>query len=138
LDITLDEGGFLRGTGRLDIPVDAPARIDSRLRARSDDLSLIPLLVPALSDVQGQLEADLRLRGPLDAPHILGRARVLDASATVLALGTRWQNINFQLVGTGRRVRLEGHIESGKGALDVTLAGRDNNGRFTGTATIRG
>lgn len=138
LDITLDEGGFLRGTGRLDIPVDAPARIDSRLRARSDDLSLIPLLVPELSDVQGQLEADLRLRGPLDAPHILGRARLLDASATVLALGTRWQNINFQLVGTGRRVRLEGHIESGKGALDVTLAGRDNNGRFTGTATIRG
>lgn len=138
LEILLAEGGFLRGGGRLEMPEEAPATVDARLRAESDDLSIIPLLIPELSDVRGKLEADLRLRGRLDEPHILGRARLLEASATVLALGTRWQNINFQLIGTGRRLRLEGHVESGQGAIDIALAGRDNEGRFAGTATIRG
>src|SRR5690606_35420788 len=84
LEILLAEGGFLRGGGRLEMPEEAPATVDARLRAESDDLSIIPLLIPELSDVRGKLEADLRLRGRLDEPHILGRARLLEASATVL------------------------------------------------------
>jgi len=138
LNVDLEGGDSITGSARLDVPESGAMTVNAGVRASLDNLQLVPSLVPELSRVQGRITADLDINGPLDAPRIVGVARLHDANARILTLGTTWQNVNLTLTGEGREISLTGRAESGDGHIEVDLEGRDTGKGFTGKARLSG
>lgn len=138
LEIPLAEGGRISGNGRLELPPDGKPRINAQVQAETDNLGLLPTLIPELTRLQGRFEANLSVEGELESPEVRGEAHLRDGSARILALGTDWNNVQLTLVGRGREISLSGHAEAGKGHIDVELEGRDTGDGFSGKASITG
>lgn len=138
LEIPLAEGGRISGNGRLDLPVNSKPRVNAQAQVETDNLGLLPTLIPELTRLQGRFEANLSVEGELESPEVRGEARLRNGSARILALGTDWNNVQLTLVGRGRQMSLSGHAEAGKGHIDVALQGRDTGDGFSGEASITG
>lgn len=138
LEIRLLEGDRIGGTGTLTVPANGATRIDANLAATIDNLGIIPSLVPELSRLDGNVAADLRISGPLDAPRVRGEARLRNGRASILALGTDWEDIELTLRAEGRDVSMDGRAESGKGHIEIALEGHDTERGFIGEARLSG
>lgn len=138
LNIDLDGGDRITGSGHLNVPADGAMQIDTSLQASIENLQLIPSLIPELSRLRGRVTANLDVNGPLSKPRIRGKAQLHDASARILALGTTWENVNLTLTGEGRAINVTGRAESGEGHIEITVDARDTGEKLLGKAKLTG
>ncbi|MGH7615278.1 MAG: translocation/assembly module TamB domain-containing protein [Gemmatimonadales bacterium] len=92
------------------------------IRARADaaDLATLEAFTAALRDVQGQVTADVAVRGTWDAPRLDGTMRVDSGGVSIAALGVRWSNIAGRLRLSGDTLRVDSlaiHSEHGQADL---------------------
>lgn len=78
-----------------DEPITGTATIDSLA------LRILALSVPELQEVEGYLDAEVRISGTLASPNLIGDARVIDGAATIVPVNRRYDQISgtFTLAG---------------------------------------
>jgi translocation and assembly module TamB len=97
-------------------------RLDGKLAASITDLSPAGALLADLSNVQGNLQADLALQGTLDKPAAIGRVRLSRAASHVERLGISLHDIDISLTSLdafGRRIQVDGIASSGSGQIEL-------------------
>ncbi|MGH8226201.1 MAG: hypothetical protein ACRER1_08640, partial [Gammaproteobacteria bacterium] len=133
LEVRLDNNnararlGFIfPGGGMLDATAEIPWRAHAepagklQLVAHLRDLSGVGALSDAVSDVAGRLDADLEVNGSLKSPRFKGNVRLSNAALTLTRFGTRIQNGNIVLHGTGVGLRIEGKVaDAHSGNLNI-------------------
>jgi len=129
LELPLGELGDLSGEARLPgwTPATALAAqtLSGRLRGELRSLEAFGALTPDLAEVEGRLEADLRLGGRLVAPELRGEARLLDAGFEVPLVGLKVRALALEARAPGsRRLSLEGGAEVGGARLALSGEGR--------------
>lgn len=121
LDLRLDDD-----LGRLDLDLeladvtsdDSP--FESEARVAVNDLSFAPLLVTAVTEVDGRLNGSLRAGGRVSAPDYQGNLRLQDGAFAVPAAGIRVTDVTLALSqSSGGRLQLDGEAMSGDGRVYV-------------------
>ena len=98
-----------------------PARLDGRVRAQINDLTLASTFAPQLDNIQGRINADLNVGGGLPTPTITGAVRLIDGGVEVPLAGIDVQAIELAAVGDGRGLlQIEGAARSGPGQLNIS------------------
>ncbi len=117
----------------------AQPSLDGRLRMQADQFDIVSELVPQLQQIEGRLEADLRLSGPLTSADVQGQMRFSDGAVTLPDTGTRITAIQLTIdgpepgtlrfVGSARsepgELRLDGNYRLGDQQLTLTVSGQD-------------
>lgn len=105
------DGNLLMGKGPL-------RKLDGSFKASLPDLRVIQGFVPDLQDIQGNLQADLKLRGQLDNPLYDGVISINDAAANLPAGGLEIKDINVRLEADGQKhLKMKATANSGDGSL---------------------
>jgi len=114
-------------TGSLDLPgwrLDAPARPEQPLRgevqAKLDGISRISNLIPDLTNVTGNIAADLRLGGTLARPEIQGQGAARGLGGEVPLIGLKVKDLDLNLLASRDRLDLQGQGDVGGGRLEVS------------------
>jgi translocation and assembly module TamB len=94
-----------------------------RLEIKLQDLTLIELLQPEISDPRGALQFELQLDGTLAAPLPTGELRLIGGSCAVPRLGLRLEGLELKAdMSDGERLELLAAARSGGGTLSATGA----------------
>lgn len=119
-------GLILPGGGALDATLAVPWRKNTKptghlhLVAHLPDLSGLGALTPAVGDVGGRLDANLDIRGSLEAPRFQGHLQLAELRARLTRFGTRITRGELRLQGSGSGVRITGQVHDAKnGTLHV-------------------
>ncbi|MDX2194768.1 MAG: translocation/assembly module TamB domain-containing protein [Gemmatimonadales bacterium] len=118
---------LLRADARL--PIDLALRAARRrtegalavlIRADDADLAIAELLTPSLRRVRGTFDAEVRVAGSWARPLLSGYVQLDSASATVPALGVRYDTVlvRAELAGDSLTFR-RGRFTAGQGALEL-------------------
>ncbi|PQA85518.1 translocation/assembly module TamB domain-containing protein [Hyphococcus luteus] len=94
------------------LSVDTSEELDGRVRYEGDIQALAAYMPPVLQSVEGDLAADFRLSGTLEAPDLSGRADLADGAYTEIESG-------FSLDG----LHAEAQASYGGGASALTFKG---------------
>ena len=105
---------------RLDDPARPSQPLRGALTVRVDGLARVGNLVPDLSGVTGNLDADLTLGGTLAAPGVQGRASARGLGAEVPLIGLKATNGTLNLVADKTRADLQGEVTLGGERLEIS------------------
>lgn len=95
--------------------------LDGRLTAELSNLDFVALLVDALTDVTGQLRADMRLSGQVKAPQVDGQLQLAEAAASIDAAGIDLRDVEVTVSGDPTAsLQLKARARSGDGELQAT------------------
>lgn len=122
--VDVDYALHIRDSGRLNgkLRIDAERRLDGRLQARWQDLTLFAATLSDVENVTGLLTADVHIAGTLQQPAISGELLLAGGRASVRGLGVELQGIRLRAVSRDERTLvIDGEIHSGPGK--VTLNG---------------
>ncbi|MEA3273880.1 MAG: translocation/assembly module TamB domain-containing protein [Pseudomonadota bacterium] len=125
LEVPLAGIGSLNGEAalagwRLDDPARPDQSLRGRVRARVDDLSIVSRFVPDLTDVKGNIDADLGLSGTVGKPGVSGYARLANGGLKVPFIGLEIADLGFNAQAKGlERIDYEGGFRAGKGRLEI-------------------
>lgn len=93
------------------------------LSADSVNLEVLEPLLPNLRDIGGRLSGNVTAQGSDDQPQLEGRLELIDAAATVPALGVRYGNIGGVLTFAGDAVRFDSlQLDAGGGRARISGA----------------
>ncbi len=126
-----------RANTELSVDLDALGRIEARVAVRGigasqpqltgkvegriRDLAIISAFVPQLQAVEGRLDADLTLSGPVSLPVVSGKLLVDDFSAEVPEVSLNITAGRFELASDGKGpLRIAGGARSGEGTLKLS------------------
>ncbi len=140
-DLELRLEGASTIEGRLDIPnVNDPSTttIDSRLSLNLPRLSAFNRLVPQLDRMQGRLDAELVVAGPLTAPEFDGEARLRDGRIVHAPFGMDLTGIELTLDADQTGGRLTGAFDAGDGRARVDGRMANETGVWQGQLAIDG
>lgn len=122
--LDLDAAG--RVQGELGLPrwrpgamaeVDQP--VGGSVRIELNSLELVPVVVPALQRVEGNVKARIDIAGQLNQPRLSGEGRVRGEVAVPL-LGLELKDMDLALAGApDGTLRVDGSVRSGPGQLTV-------------------
>lgn len=104
--------------------LDQPARpnqpLQGGVRARIDDFGRLAHLVPDITQLTGNLKADLKLGGTFAEPGLDGSARVAGGGLEVPFIGLKVEDLAFKAVARGLdRVEYSGGFKAGDGTLEI-------------------
>lgn len=139
----------LRGLGSVDGDLQLPGwRLDQAARphqalrgdlvAKVEGLARVADLVPELTGVTGNIDADLSLGGTLAHPQLRGQAVGRGLGGTLPLIGLRVKDLEVQLNAEGDRLDLQGQGDLGGGRLELSGDGRLVGGGVLGKARIGG
>lgn len=98
-------------------------RLNGKVDADITDLTLVKAFVPQITDISGQVRANIAIGGAAANPLIRGEARLANAAVTIPEAGLKLRNIQFTATSTGQGpIRLAGSADSDPG--QVQLAGQ--------------
>lgn len=138
LELLMLNQDFLRA--KLQADAGKSQNLSGNIQASMLDLTLFNALIPQVSDIKGQLNADLSLQGTISQPVAQGSLQLLEGAANVPDLGIALQDIHLQLSNSALKdehLVLTGKVKSGEGQLnihglvhlngnaDITLQGAD-------------
>ena len=114
--------------------------LNGRLTANVEDLSVLPLFIPAIENTRGQFNISLGLQGAWDEPQLTGEVTLAHASAELPAYGLKLADIGATLRAHDRgHVSLEASVRSGAGTLSLRGdAQRQANGDWLTRASAKG
>ncbi|MGD0591108.1 MAG: hypothetical protein ABSA44_09955 [Bacteroidota bacterium] len=81
-------------------------QVDLTLKATRMDLKFLDPFVPEISNLNGMMTCDMRMKGPFDAPQYEGTMSIQQASLVFDPLGIRYV-LNGDLIPAGDRIQLE-------------------------------
>jgi translocation and assembly module TamB len=120
----LDADVQLANLLQVDDPLQASLR--GRLQLKAPDLAIVPLLVPAVSKIDGNIDADFTIAGRLGQPLLQGGALIAVPLLELEQLGLQFSDTQIDLGVANNALLLDGHINSdgridlqGKLALDA-------------------
>lgn len=122
LNLALAAQDYIRAQLQLD--TDESQALSGRMTASIVEFSLLNPFVPQLSNLTGNLKADLALGGRLDKPLINGSLQFNQGAVDVPALGIKLHGIKLQALAVAdraERLELNGSATSGQGS--ITLKG---------------
>ncbi|MFZ2404514.1 MAG: hypothetical protein WAW41_05210, partial [Methylobacter sp.] len=137
VDLALTGQDYLRGRLQLDTE---RQNLSGQITASVLNFAMLNPFVPQLSNIKGNLKADLALQGSTDKPLVNGTVRFTDGSADLAELGLKLSDIRLQAVSSAdnaERIQLSGYAKSGQGFVkldgfaslqgtaDLTLNGTD-------------
>ena len=94
--------------------------VQARLQADVQNLAVVSAIVPDLQAVSGEVNADLRARGPLQRPNIDGTVRLRNAAADVPLIGLQVQDLHLEANARGDdQITISGAVRSGDGELRI-------------------
>ena len=118
LDFRLAGKDFLRAQLQMDIG--ETQSLSGQIAASVVEFASLNPLVPRLSNIKGQLNADMTLQGTLEKPVASGAIRFTGGAADVNELGLALHEIKLQALASGggtRRIQMTGSAKSGQGAV---------------------
>ena len=115
-------------------------RLSGRARADLQELRWLEVAAPQLRDLEGRLNADLRLSGTLESPEFQGEMRLTEGRALIPELGLELTDLHLRADAEGLdRLTLEGGVRSGPGELELAgEAGVTPEGTPWAELTLRG
>jgi len=116
-DLALTGRDYLRGQVQADTG-NAKA-LDGQINASVVNFALLNPFVPQLSNIKGDLKAELALQGRTDKPVVNGSAHFTGGSVDVAQAGLGIRDITLQALPNGNadRIRLSGSAKSGQGSI---------------------
>ena len=122
LNLPLEENGLLRADlERLDIVAGARGAVRGSLEATAPDIAFLAAFVPGVERLEGDLEARFDVTGTVGDPDLAGRARLGNASALYVPLGTRVTETELELnVEADGRIVVQGGFRAGEGSARLT------------------
>ena len=94
--------------------------LSGQITASVVEFALLNPLVPQLSNIKGQLNADLALQGTLEKPVASGAIRFTGGAVDVNELGLALRDIKLQALASGDntdRIHITGSAKSGEGIV---------------------
>jgi translocation and assembly module TamB len=99
--------------------------ISGQINALIGEFSVFNVLVPKVSNLAGQLKADLRLAGTRDNPTATGAIKLNSGTVDIKEAGMQVRDINFQvqtLAANADRLQITGSAKSGAGQIKLNGA----------------
>ena len=118
LDFRLVGQDYLRA--QLQMDTGKTRTLSGRINASVVEFALLNPLAPQLSNIKGQLNADLALQGSLENPAASGAIRFTGGAVDINELGLALREIKLQALASGdndRRIQITGSAKSGQGAV---------------------
>jgi len=117
--LDLAQTGQLQANLQVQDPLGA-ARLNGKVDAAITDLTLIKAFVPQITEISGQVRADVAIGGTASDPAVRGDVRLENAAAAIPEAGLQLKNIRFAAVSAGRGpIQLQGSVDSEPGKLQV-------------------
>lgn len=119
-DLRLAGQDYLRA--QLQMDAGKTQTLSGQITASVVEFALLNPLVPRLSDIKGQLNADLALQGTLEKPAVNGAMHFSGGAANVNELGLALREIKLQALASadnGERIQITGSAKSGAGAVNL-------------------
>ena len=112
------------GNAEVDVTVndilDFGSAVNGRGHIAINEMSLLAVLVPDISNPLGVIEGDLEMSGTLSEPVFLGAVQMSDGSFGVRRAGIHVRELNAKLSQTSvGRLRFEGSANSGDGQIAI-------------------
>lgn len=101
----------------------ATQAIHSKLTLTMNSLAFLNQLSPDFSDIRGQLNAELDMKGTLTKPKIQGKVQLVNGGIKLNALGTDFYPIEFSLTSHGKNWKALGKAQMGSQIIDVSGRG---------------
>ena len=122
LQLTFAEGaGNTRAELRVEDILDFSSAISGNSSVAINDLSLVAVFVPGLSNPSGAVNGNLQISGTLGEPDFLGVIAVSDGAFSVRQAGIDVTDFNVRLSQSSPgRLTLEGSARSGDGDIRIT------------------
>ncbi len=120
IDLRLAAQDYVRA--QLQIDTGKRQTLSGQISASVVEFALLNPFVPRLSNIKGQLNADLSLQGTLENPAASGIIRLSGGAADVNELGLTLREIKLQALATGDesgRIEITGSALSGKGSFNL-------------------
>lgn len=116
LNATLDHGGQLQGQVALtELTAEAPG-LSGELTASMPTLAPYGAFVPTIANLDGKVDAQVRLAGTVSAPEITGNVNASGLQADLGELGIELREGRVRAeAATGGGFTLDGRVDSGKG-----------------------
>ncbi len=139
LDLRLEGASTIEGHLRIpNVNDPSTTTIDSRLSLNLPRLSAFNRLVPQLDRMQGRLDAELVVAGPLTAPEFDGEARLREGRIVHAPYGMDLTGIDLALDADQTGGRLTGSFKAGEGLARVDGRMANETGVWRGQVAIDG
>ena len=118
IDFRLAGQDYLRA--QLQMDTGKTQTLSGQITASVVEFALLNPLVPQLSNIKGQLNADLALHGTLEKPVASGAIRFTGGAVDVNELGLALREIKLQALASGDntdRIQITGSAKSGEGVV---------------------
>ncbi|MCK4870333.1 MAG: translocation/assembly module TamB domain-containing protein [Gammaproteobacteria bacterium] len=99
--------------------VDKYKALRGKVEWHTKKLAFLPLLLPKLQKVNGQLDADFMLGGTIAKPQIIGTAQLKNASATIPSLNLNLKHIAIMVKGNLSGLTYSAQMQSNRGSLAI-------------------
>lgn len=140
-DVRSTEDSFLlfgAHVPRLPDAAAGPEPLEGRIRLRTRELNVIPVLVKDLDRMSGVLEADLSLGGTLAAPEVDGRVSLTDGELDIYLSNLLFRRVNATATLAGNALEMRGSAQAGEGTLATTGSIAWHDGSPTGSLDFSG
>jgi len=130
-DLALTGRDYLRGQVQLDTGQDKA--LAGQITGSVVNFAWINPFVPQLSNIKGDLKADLALQGSTDNPVVNGSVRFTGGSVDIAELGLGIRDIRLQALpsSSAERIQLSGSAKSGQGYIQLDgFASLQGSGEF--------
>jgi len=116
LKLAFGQLGELKGAFGLDQRPAEPV-IEAQLQAKLRDLSFLPMLVPDLAEVKGELALAAQVKGPLSAPRPALTLKLQDGALQVPRTGVAIEALQLEAHNQGEMLVFSGGANSGDGHI---------------------
>lgn len=118
--LDLAQTGQMQTNLRVQEPFGA-ARLNGKLDATITDLQLVSAFAPQITEIKGQIRADISVSGTAAKPVARGEIRLENAALAIPEAGLQLQDLQFVAVSTERSVlQLTGSVRSDPGRLELS------------------
>ncbi|HEY8157323.1 MAG TPA: translocation/assembly module TamB domain-containing protein [Methylobacter sp.] len=118
-DLALTGRDYLRGQMQLD--TGEGKTLAGQITGSVLNFAWLDPFVPQLSNIKGDLKADLALQGRTDKPDVNGALRFTGGSVDIAGVGVGIRDIRLQALpsSTAERIQLSGSAKSGQGYIQL-------------------
>ena len=120
IDFRLAGQDYVRA--QLQIDTGKTQTLSGQITASVVEFALLNPIVPQLSNIKGELNANLALHGALEKPVASGAIRLTGAAVDVNELGLAFHDIKLQALASGdntNRIQITGSAKSGEGVVNL-------------------
>ncbi len=94
------------------------AQLVANLILNAPDLSFVPLFVPQITEIEGDIKTDMDLSGSLAKPNIRGGAKIALPSLRIPSAGLHLSDSSLDMAVSDNSIKVDGRLNSG-GTINI-------------------